>query len=225
MPSSKNRFPVFIFLQSYYIPQIRKYQRVFRFYFFKLLLTLQSIRSMWRSPVIADLFHRMKYMERRGSGLRRIVSETEKLPGYTAAYNPEFSSTATDFRVILKNVNYNLESDTHQVTHQDSTLSAVSTQKRCVAIFAAVAAAHIRIYRIIAHRQIGYCEDAFYFNVSDDWFHCMYAPLILLISHEAGSSYPSYRQNRSFDTAACLCLRFQDKFLKYAVDEPALQAT
>ena len=45
---------------------------------------------------------------------------------------PEFSSTATDFRVILKNVNYNLEGDTHQVihqvTHQDPTLSAVSAQ-------------------------------------------------------------------------------------------------
>ena len=54
----------------------------------------------------------MKYMERRGSGLRKIVSETEKLPGYTEAYKPEFSSTATDFRVILKNVNYNLEGDT-----------------------------------------------------------------------------------------------------------------
>ena len=60
----------------------------------------------------------MKYMERRGSGLRKIVSETEKLPGYTAAYKPDFSSTATDFRVILKNVNYNLEGDAHQVIHQ-----------------------------------------------------------------------------------------------------------
>ena len=69
---------------------------------------IYSIRSMRRNPVIADLFHRMKYMERRGSGLRKIVSETEKLPGYTAAYKPEFSSTATDFRVILKNVNYNM---------------------------------------------------------------------------------------------------------------------
>ena len=66
---------------------------------------------MRRNPVIADLFHRMKYMERRGSGLRNIVSETEKLPGYTEAYKPEFSSTATDFRVIFKNVNYNLEGD------------------------------------------------------------------------------------------------------------------
>ena len=93
---------------------------------------IYSIRSMRRNPVIADLFHRMKYMERRGSGLRKIVSETEKLPGYSEIYKPEFFSTATDFRVILKNVNYNLEGDIHQVIHQvtnqDSELSTVSKQ-------------------------------------------------------------------------------------------------
>ena len=93
---------------------------------------IYSIRSMRRNPVIADLFHRMKYMERRGSGLRKIVSETEQLPGYTEAYKPEFSSTATDFRVILKNVNYNLEGGAHQVihqiTHQDIELSTVYKQ-------------------------------------------------------------------------------------------------
>lgn len=60
------------------------------------------------SPVIADPFHRMKYMERHGNGLRKIVRETEKPPGYTAAYNPKIFSTATDFRVILKNANYQL---------------------------------------------------------------------------------------------------------------------
>ena len=54
--------------------------------------------------------------------------ESVKLPGYTEAYKPEFFSTATDFRVILKNVNYNLEGDTHQVTNQDSELSTVSKQ-------------------------------------------------------------------------------------------------
>ena len=48
---------------------------------------IYSIRSMRRNPVIADLFHRMKYMERRGSGLRKIVSETEKLPGYLEIYS------------------------------------------------------------------------------------------------------------------------------------------
>ena len=50
----------------------------------------------------------MKYMERRGSGLRKMCSETEKLPGYTEAYKPEFFSTSADFRVILKNVNNHL---------------------------------------------------------------------------------------------------------------------
>ena len=96
---------------------------------------IYSIRSMRRNPVIADLFHRMKYMERRGSGLRKIVSETEKLPGYTEAYKPEFTSTATDFRVILKNVSYNLEGDAHQVihqvTHQVIELSTVSILAFC----------------------------------------------------------------------------------------------
>ena len=77
---------------------------------------------------IADLFHRMKYMERRGSGLRKIVSETEKLPGYTEAYKPEFSSTATDFRVILKNVNYimcgaSAHDTAHDAAHDTSVIS------------------------------------------------------------------------------------------------------
>jgi ATP-dependent DNA helicase RecG len=48
----------------------------------------------------------MKYMERRGSGLKKILTETKKLPGYTDKMRPEFYSTPTDFRVVLKNVNY-----------------------------------------------------------------------------------------------------------------------
>ena len=79
---------------------------------------IRSIRSVRRNPVIADLFHRMKYMERRGSGLKKIISETEKLPGYTEQLKPEFFSNATDFRVVLKNVNYNLVPCTHQDNHQ-----------------------------------------------------------------------------------------------------------
>ena len=75
------------------------------------------------SPVIADPFHRMKYMERHGSGLRKIVRETEKPPGYTAAYNPKIFSTATDFRVILKNVNYHHGPSIIETTH-DKTYDA-----------------------------------------------------------------------------------------------------
>jgi len=83
---------------------------------------INAVVSVRRNPVIADLFHRMKFMERRGSGLRKIVSETEKLPGYTEELRPEFHFSATDFRVLLKNVNYNVvagEQDSEQDSEQD----------------------------------------------------------------------------------------------------------
>lgn len=73
--------------------------------------------SVRRNPVIADLFHRMKFMERRGSGLRKIVSETEKLPGYTEELRPEFHSSGTDFRAVLKNVNWIMAGSEHDGEH------------------------------------------------------------------------------------------------------------
>ena len=79
--------------------------------------SIDTVGSVRRNPVIADLFHRMKFMERRGSGLRKIVSETEKLPGYTEEMVPEFHSTATDFRVVLKNVNYNMDGSDQDTMH------------------------------------------------------------------------------------------------------------
>ncbi|MDR1109769.1 MAG: hypothetical protein LBP92_03490 [Deltaproteobacteria bacterium] len=55
---------------------------------------IESIRSERRNPVIADLFHRLGYMERRGSGLIKIAMETKKLPGFKHGSMPGF------FRVI-----------------------------------------------------------------------------------------------------------------------------
>lgn len=78
---------------------------------------INTVGSVRRNPVIADLFHRMKFMERRGSGLRKIVSETEKLPGYTEELRPEFHSSGTDFRVVLKNVNWIMDSSEHDSEH------------------------------------------------------------------------------------------------------------
>jgi ATP-dependent DNA helicase RecG len=69
-------------------------------------LEINKLKSERRNPVIADLFHRMKYMERRGSGLNKILQETQKLHGYDERYSPEFYSSVSSFTVILKNVNY-----------------------------------------------------------------------------------------------------------------------
>lgn len=79
---------------------------------------IDAIGSVRRNPVIADLFHRIKYMERRGSGLKKILSETKKLPGYSEQMKPEFYSSPSDFRVMMKNINYNMTSDTgHDAGH------------------------------------------------------------------------------------------------------------
>lgn len=67
---------------------------------------IEQIKSERRNPIIADLFHRMRYMERRGSGLKKIINETRKLPGFRDEFLPEFYSTSSTFSVILKNVNY-----------------------------------------------------------------------------------------------------------------------
>lgn len=55
----------------------------------------------------------MKFMEHRGSGLHKIVNETEKLSGYTEDLRQEFHSFATAFRSVLKNVNYNIVTRDH----------------------------------------------------------------------------------------------------------------
>jgi ATP-dependent DNA helicase RecG len=57
-------------------------------------------------------------MERRGSGLKKILRETEFLVGYTEELKPEFESTSTDFHVIFRNVNYSSQVSS-QVSSQD----------------------------------------------------------------------------------------------------------
>jgi len=81
---------------------------------------IDKVPSTRRNPIIAEIFHRLDYVERRGSGFKKIQEETSHLYGYTNEYAPQFISTSTAFHVILKNMNYNLDGDTNQVTNQDN---------------------------------------------------------------------------------------------------------
>lgn len=67
---------------------------------------LDEIDSVHRNPVIADLFHRMKFMERHGSGIKKILDENAKLPKNLEVLKPTFHSTHSSFFVPLKNLNY-----------------------------------------------------------------------------------------------------------------------
>jgi ATP-dependent DNA helicase RecG len=79
---------------------------------------IDNVPSTRRNPIIAEIFHRLDYVERRGSGLKKIRNVTENLYGYTVEYVPIFLSTPTAFHVILKNMNYDLHGSTEQVTEQ-----------------------------------------------------------------------------------------------------------
>ena len=65
-----------------------------------------NISSVRRNPVIADLFARMNLMERRGSGLKKIVEAYESEEKYNEGLIPEFRSTESAFFTVLKNLNY-----------------------------------------------------------------------------------------------------------------------
>ena len=67
---------------------------------------IDNVPSKRRNPVVADIFSRLDYMERRGSGFKKIMQAYEVAPNYTEAKKPAFYSNATEFRVILKNLNF-----------------------------------------------------------------------------------------------------------------------
>jgi len=66
-------------------------------------LDVLTIHSYRRNPVICDIMHRMDFMERRGSGLKKIVEV------YPSDKRPEFKSTPQVFIVSLKNLNYGVD--------------------------------------------------------------------------------------------------------------------
>ena len=63
-----------------------------------------NVSSTRRNPIIADVFARMDLMERRGSGLRKIIEAYEAEENYKEELKPEFNSTESSFTTILKNL-------------------------------------------------------------------------------------------------------------------------
>lgn len=67
---------------------------------------LGTIESIRRNPLIADLFQRIRYMERKGSGLKPIRERTAFAPNYEEKFLPIFIDNGKNFKVVLWNMNY-----------------------------------------------------------------------------------------------------------------------
>ena len=68
-----------------------------------------TVPSKRRNPLLADFFHRLKLMERRGSGMKKIIGEYKRFENLENYHAPEFSSNATEFHVTLWNLNYGVD--------------------------------------------------------------------------------------------------------------------
>ena len=83
-----------------------------------------SVPSKRRNPLLADFFSRLDLMERRGSGMKKILGEYVRFESLKEYHAPEFTSNASEFHVTLWNLNYGTDvvkdaaNDTADVTKE-----------------------------------------------------------------------------------------------------------
>ena len=100
-------------------------------------LTVPSTR---RNPVLADVFNRLGFMERKGSGFGKIISGYKFQINYSESKRPTFRSDRYQFTVVMPNLNYDVPQDVPQdklncqimdLIRKDS---KVSTEKMAIAL-------------------------------------------------------------------------------------------
>ena len=90
----------------------------------------EKIASKRRNPILAEVFSQLRYMEKRGSGLRKIQDATALLPSYKADKMPIFESSHEFFYTTLPNVNYGMtDADFEKLTQKIHPETEKFTQK------------------------------------------------------------------------------------------------
>ena len=80
---------------------------------------LSSISSTRRNPVLADIFGRLGYMERQGSGFKKITESYHAAHNYRAELEPKFYSDVISFQVTLYNLNYGQSIDKTSISDEN----------------------------------------------------------------------------------------------------------
>ena len=81
-------------------------------------LSIEDISSERRNPILADVMAQLDYMEKRGSGLKRICNETKALDGYRDELKPVFKSTTSQFMTTIYSMEY--EPKDQQLEHNQA---------------------------------------------------------------------------------------------------------
>jgi predicted HTH transcriptional regulator len=86
-----------------------------------------------RNPILADIFARLGYMERQGSGLSKIRTAYENSANFLPEMEPSFSSNRVEFTVKLPNLNFKASGNEALNEALDEALS--ENQKKLLDIF------------------------------------------------------------------------------------------
>ena len=87
------------------------------------LLDLRHVPSKLRNPILADVFGRMRLMERRGSGFKTILDVYEAQERYKEELKPVFYTDGYNFFLTLWNLNYEYnKAQNNQITDREHIL-------------------------------------------------------------------------------------------------------
>ncbi len=67
-----------------------------------------DVSSTRRNPILADIFGRLGFMERQGSGFKKITDAYYSAHNFREELEPKFFSDFSSFHVTLYNLNYNV---------------------------------------------------------------------------------------------------------------------
>ena len=99
-------------------------------------MDIMNMASRRRNPVLADIFSRLKYMERRGSGFKKIVAAYMEHDGYTEGMNPTFSTPWDSFVLTLPKFNIigvdgvYIDEERNEESNQDTTQKEAETAQK-----------------------------------------------------------------------------------------------
>lgn len=92
-------------------------------------LDTDHVPSKRRNPIIADIFNRMNYMERRGSGFKKIKGDYHQAINYHPELEPRFYSDTFSFWVTLYNLNYHTPTEIEEKPMFESLKPTFETSK------------------------------------------------------------------------------------------------
>lgn len=73
--------------------------------------------------VLADIFGRLGYMERQGSGFKKVTESYYAAHNYRDELEPKFYSDVSSFQVTLYNLNYGVSANAAKITIEDENIA------------------------------------------------------------------------------------------------------